>query len=108
MGTHGVKLIFSSFELVLVLLPSVLTVHFEPLREDLIIFPPVVAREKTCDSRRYSDWSASLILVQHLKVSHDKMGCTLPMVEVSLLPYTEFGPNGHREDAYHFSFARWN
>ena len=52
MGTHGVKLILSSFEFVLVLLPSVFTVHFEPLRDDLIIFPPVVAREKTCDSRR--------------------------------------------------------
>ena len=32
----------------------------------------------------------------------NKVGCVFPMVVVSILPHTEFGPNDHREDASHF------
>ena len=31
-----------------------------------------------------------------------KLGCIFPMVIVSILPHTEFGPNDHWEDAPHF------
>ena len=37
-------------------------------------------------------------------ISSSKVRCVFPMVIVSMLPYTEFGPNDHRVDAPHFSF----
>ena len=35
-------------------------------------------------------------------VSTTKVGCVYAMVIVSILPHAEFGPNDHREDAFHF------
>ena len=39
--------------------------------------------------------------------SGSKVGCLFSMVVVSKLPYTEIGPNYHREDAPHFSNLLW-
>ena len=34
---------------------------------------------------------------------YDKMGCIFPVVVVAIRPLAEFGPNGHQEDAHHFT-----
>ena len=36
-------------------------------------------------------------------VRDSKVKCVFPMVVVSLLPHTEFGPNDHRIDASHYN-----
>ena len=35
------------------------------------------------------------------------MGCVIPLVDVSILPHAEFGPNDHREDAPHEIFLKF-
>ena len=43
------------------------------------------------------------LLLVFVGKSLQRKGCVISMVVVSLLPHAEFGRNGHRDDASHFT-----
>ena len=54
-------------------------------------------------SQRVKTWRSRLYYPGYF-IPFYKVGCAFQMVVVSKLPHTEFGRNGHREDAPHFNF----